>query len=343
MGLANGKITGRRDRLARVFAKIGVTRLLEAMPQHPVLIVLNYHRIGDGAQSEFDSGVYSATVDEFEAQISYLHRRYHIASLPEVLDMLEGKIPKRPSILITFDDGYIDNYLYAFPILRKYGVQGVFFLPTAFIGTGRLPWWDVVAYMLKKTRKKSIRVTYPEIAEFDLESHGLAIASMRLASFYRRPITRDFDKVYAELENVCEVRRPQDVSEPRFLNWGQAREMLQAGMAFGSHTHEHPMLSSLTPREQQEEIRISRKIIEEQLGIKIDTFAYPYGVKHAFSDESVHEIRQLGYRAAFSFYGGINRLSDIQPYDIRRCDVGDSYSMLRLRTALGLVSCSSWF
>ena len=65
-------------------------------------------------------------------------------------------------MLITFDDGYRDNYTLAFPILRKHGVQAVFFLPTAFIGTGKLPWWDVIAYIIKHSVKKHIHIEYPE-------------------------------------------------------------------------------------------------------------------------------------------------------------------------------------
>src|ERR1043166_4490896 len=61
--------------------------------------------------------------------------------------------PLRSSVLLTFDDGYLDNYTLAFPVLRSHGVQAVFFLPTAFIGTAHLPLWDVIGYVVRQTRK----------------------------------------------------------------------------------------------------------------------------------------------------------------------------------------------
>jgi peptidoglycan/xylan/chitin deacetylase (PgdA/CDA1 family) len=63
-----------------------------------------------------------------------------MATLEEALAMLDGEAPRGTSVLITLDDGYLHNYTLAFPILRRHGVQSVFFLPTAFVGTGKLPW-----------------------------------------------------------------------------------------------------------------------------------------------------------------------------------------------------------
>jgi peptidoglycan/xylan/chitin deacetylase (PgdA/CDA1 family) len=53
-------------------------------------------------------------------------------------------------VLLTFDDGCRDNYDLAFPILRSHGVQGVFFLPTAFIGTDAIAWWDEIANLIQR-------------------------------------------------------------------------------------------------------------------------------------------------------------------------------------------------
>jgi peptidoglycan/xylan/chitin deacetylase (PgdA/CDA1 family) len=83
-------------------------------------------------------------------------------------------------VFITFDDGYIDNYRLAFPILEKHGVQDVFFLPTAFVGTGLLPWWDVIAYVVKGSRNSAIRLEYPEPSSFDLARDGQSSRIMHI-------------------------------------------------------------------------------------------------------------------------------------------------------------------
>src|SRR5438270_6415577 len=128
----------KRDRLASFSAFVGATSLMERCPRRPSLIVLNYHRLGDGTKCPYDSDVFSATADQFEQQVRYLKTKYRVASLAEAQDFIERPSNQLPQVLITFDDGYLDNFELAFPILRKHGVPATFFLPTSFIGTDRL-------------------------------------------------------------------------------------------------------------------------------------------------------------------------------------------------------------
>jgi peptidoglycan/xylan/chitin deacetylase (PgdA/CDA1 family) len=258
--------------------------------------------------------------------------------------MLNGSVPRRASVLITFDDGYLDNYTLAFPILRSHGIQGVFFLPTAFVGTTKVPWWDAIAYLIKKSRRKSIGLDYPHPAAFDLENEGAARVSMQVLHRFIQPDVTDPGRFIADLEKVCETRRPEGSADRLFMNWEEAREMQQSGMAFGSHTHTHEILSKLAPAQQREELFSSREILERELGRQIDTLAYPVGQRYCFSEDTVEALKETGYRAAFSFYGGLNRPGQMQPFDIRRYSVGDqSHARLRLQTALAAVSGTRWF
>ena len=335
---------GKREFVARACSRTGITKVLESLPQRPVLIILNYHRVGNAADTPYDSGTFSATPEELDSQLAYLKRRFNMATLETALDMLTGDAPRRTSVLITFDDGYLDNYTLAFPILRKHGVEGVFFLPTAFVGTGRLPWWDAIAYMIKKSRKKSIALDYPHPATFDLENDGAAPVSMQILHAFIQPAVKDPARFITDLEKACETARPERSAERLFLSWEEAREMQRCGMAFGSHTDTHEVLSKLSRERQREEVFRSREILERELDRRIDTLAYPVGQRYCFSPDTVEALQQTGYRAAFSFYGGLNRPGEMQPFDIRRYSVGDqSYARLRLQTALAAVSGTRWF
>jgi peptidoglycan/xylan/chitin deacetylase (PgdA/CDA1 family) len=336
--------TGIRELVARTCAKTRLTPLLERMPQRRVLIILNYHRIGDAAQTPYDPGVFSATKEEFEAQIAYVKNHFHIATLEESLAMINGGGPSGASVLITFDDGYVDNYTLAFPVLRSHGLQAVFFLTTAFVGTGHLPWWDTVAYIVKQSRNNLIHLGYPEPATFDLQQLGVNQATMRILRLYKKSSMKDHERFCGELEAACGASRPQGDVERCFMNWEEVREMQQAGMAFGSHTHTHQILTTLAPRQQQTEFGVSREILEHELRTRIDVLAYPVGGRHAFSDESILGLKNTGYRAAFSFYGGLNCPGKMQPFDIRRNDVShQSYSRLRLQTTIGALTATRWF
>ena len=337
----------KRERVASWSARLGITRLFEALPQRPILLVLNYHRIGDPDQTPYDPGTFTATTQEFDQQIDCLKKRFSIITLDEALAVVEGKqqIP-RTNVLITFDDGYLDNYREAFPVLRAHGVSASFFLPSYFIGTRHLPWWDVIAYVIKRSRKRRIQITYPVAATFDIDQNGLTRTIAQILHLAVQPESRNRDTFLEKLEEACDSARPQgDAAERCFLSWDEAREMLRSGMAFGSHTHSHEILSTLPATDQYQELVRSQAVLKAELGRPIDALAYPVGLKHTFTGETIDAARSAGYRAAFSFYGGLNRPGRMEAFDVRRYPAVWGYSLNRLRLQTAWVSAlgEGWF
>jgi peptidoglycan/xylan/chitin deacetylase (PgdA/CDA1 family) len=334
---------GKREFVATVSNSIGLTNILEFLPQKNILLILNYHRIGSAAETPYDPNVFSATAEEFSRHIALFKRRFHIATLEEALSIAQGAPCRGTVLLITFDDGYIDCYTQAYPILRSHGIPATFFLPTAFVGTGQLPWWDKIAYIVKKSRHPRFRLAYPHIAEFDLERDGPVETSRRVLEFFRQPAASDTPHFMSELQDACGVAAPSGDTERCFLSWDEAREMQAHGMTFGSHTHRHEILSKISISDQEEEIRISRRILEKEMHVTIDTLAYPVGLRNCFSPDTHSVLEKAGYRAAFSYYGGINHPGDTRLFDIKRFGVGDqSYTRLSLQTALASSTGSYW-
>jgi hypothetical protein len=121
---------GKRELLARVLCRLGLPFAFERLPPRDVLVVLNYHRIGDPREDPYDSGVFSATPAEFDQQLSALRHAGVLVSPQAALAFVEGRETDSPPcyrVLITFDDGYLDNYQLAFPVLRSHGAEAVFF------------------------------------------------------------------------------------------------------------------------------------------------------------------------------------------------------------------------
>ena len=334
----------KRGLVAKASGSLGITRILESLPKRDVLIVLNYHRIGNANESPYDPGVFSATAEEFEWQIAYLKRRYYLTNLDEAVSMITGSIPLRTSVLITFDDGYLDNYSLAFPVLRSHAAQAVFFLTTSFVGTNHVPWWDVIAYIIKNSRKDVIQLQYPERIEFDLRRQGLNEVIVRTLQLYKRPDVKLQERFIQELEAACESSAPSSSAARCFMNWDEAREMQHGGMVFGSHTHTHEILSKLPVERQLEEARQSRETLESQLNHRVDVLAYPVGGRNCFTPETIEALESCGYRAAFSFYGGFNLPGEMQPFNICRVGVGpQSQSRFRLKMALAALTGTRWF
>src|ERR1700722_2599054 len=181
-------ILSRRNRIAAGADRFGLVSVIRLLPERPSLVVLNYHRIGDPQTTQWDSGVFSTDEDQFRHQISYLKSKYPIVDLEQALAFVEGRVKlTRTSVLITFDDGYLDNYQIAFPILREFQVPATFFLPTSFIGTNRIPWWDTIAYLLKRCPKLSISITYPTHCTFKLDRQSIASTVLQIFDLYKSP------------------------------------------------------------------------------------------------------------------------------------------------------------
>jgi peptidoglycan/xylan/chitin deacetylase (PgdA/CDA1 family) len=311
--------------------------VLSQIPVRNSLMVLDYHRIGDAEADAFDPGVFSATGERFDDQISYLKRKYTLVTLDEALAPAartsNGKT-RRGRVLITFDDGYRDNYDIAFPILRSHGVQGVFFLCTDMVGSNSVPWWDRVASLMRTARVRRFTLRYPQELAVDLDQVGFNKNLRAVLNEYKRSENSDKVRFFSELKDAMQGEEVP-VTSRRFLSWAEAGEMIRGGMAIGSHTVSHPILSQLPPERQFEELSNSRAILKSQLGIEADVFAYPVGSEHSFSAVTQKLVKEAGYRAAFSYYGGTNPPGTINPYDIKRVRV-EFQSLARFRVQMGV-------
>ena len=336
---------GKRELLARGLLWSGAPFLLSQLPARDSLLVLNYHRIGNAGDDLFDPGVFSATAEEFSDQIAYLKRRVSPVTLEEALAFIGGTLKekaRRCRVLITCDDGYLDNYAVAYPILRSYGVQGVFFLATDMVGSCQVPWWDHIAYVVKTARRRAFSIHYPDGLAVDIDRNGLAESLQAILKLYKRPGNADPARFIRELAEEARGEDPPATLR-RFLSWDEAREMIRGGMAIGSHTHTHHVLSQLEPERQLEELFQSRAILKEQLGIEADVLAYPVGRKVSFTGQTQMLVRNAGYRAAFSSYGGINMQGKTSPYDVKRTKmVSQSWSRFGVRTAVCRSTGSYW-
>lgn len=324
----------------------GISSLLSLMPAKDSLLVLTYHRIGEVDTDPWDPAIISATGEEFDEQIAYLKRKHALVTLEEALAFVDGTDrdkSNRCRVLITFDDGYLDNYQIAFPVLKSHGAQGVFFLCSNIVGSGHVPWWDHVAYLVKNGSRQKFSLSFPRAIEFDLAKDGLTECLRKILDLCKTPANIDLDRFIQGLkEAVGGKDLPTGIR--RFLTWDDAREMLAGGMAVGAHTHTHPMLSKLTEDEQRRELTLSRDVIGERLGVKVDSLAYPFGSRTAFTRKTEQIAEELGFRGAFSYYGNMtNQRQNLERFNLKRVTVGSqSWTRMKVQTEVCRVSGVFW-
>lgn len=302
--------------IIRAMQKLGLLRTLELRQSKPGILIINHHRIGEADETSFDRDLFSATADELDAQVQYFKQRAPIVSGEELEDLVSGrKQVKRLHVVFTFDDGYLDNYTKALDVFRSAGSTAAFFLVSDYVGTATVPWWDEIAYLVRNTKRTEIRLTYPVPLKVSLngQREGSIATILR---HYKRVDNVCVDDFLAEVRHETECEVPE--TGRRFLDWNEAKEMQDAGMAIGSHTRSHAILGRLSPELQKQELEESKRQIEAHLGGRVRGLAYPVGTRDCFSEATERIALNAGYSMCFSAYGGMNEATHLKPSNLLR-------------------------
>src|SRR5689334_20300055 len=144
----------KKDLLASALVRLGLLRHVSRL-QRKGLVILAYHRIRPeraGDETMFDEAVLGPTQVSFDRQVKWLKANFDILSEGEILDVIRARKPFNcRCAAITFDDGYRDNYTLTFPVLRRHSVPAIFFVCPGLIDSRQLGWWDLIAYLVKKS------------------------------------------------------------------------------------------------------------------------------------------------------------------------------------------------
>jgi peptidoglycan/xylan/chitin deacetylase (PgdA/CDA1 family) len=295
------------------------------------LTVVNYHRIDDPYRKDFDSFKpnVSATPQDFDRQMEYLAKWFHVVSLKDIVEWLDGRRDLPPyAALITFDDGYLDNYTSAFPILRKYNFPALIFLTTGHIGTDAPFYWDMAAYCFSHTENDHL--TFPDgHVEGWSDQQQLERVSKNWIELMKTLPQNEKLKYVGNLPVLLGVSVPAGFFQTLMMNWDQVREMQKDGVEFGAHTMHHPILTRISLEQVREEVVGSKSRIEEELGEPVLGFAYPNGQASDLNEGIEKIVADAGIRAAFTLLSGPSSLGEVKrnPYAIRRIFISHRHTL----------------
>jgi peptidoglycan/xylan/chitin deacetylase (PgdA/CDA1 family) len=299
------------------------------------ILTLNWHRIGHGADSAFDRSLWSATPDAFEAQVRTLKQDFDIIRPNDLADVFTHGNGRY--VLLTFDDGYRDNYEQAFPILKAHGVPATFFISTGFLDHPRLAWWDEVAWMVRqcKTRRLPVSGWLDRPLSWNAGDCEPAIEAL-LRRYKMLPGCQTESYLNYLALATGSGRFPSKAFENYWMTWDMVRALQRGGMAIGGHTVSHPVLARLPREHQAREIRECGMRIAEELGEPMAYFSYPVGAPTAFDKETQNCMVREGVQFAFSYYGGYCRFDGWDPLNIPRTPVETYFSPSRFRSIVTL-------
>ena len=303
-------------------------------------IVLCYHRT---ANTEVDPWQLAVSPKNFEEQLQVL-KNYNVVTTGQLLKHLTNGTLKNKMVCITFDDGYVDNYEIAKPLLERYNCPSTFFIPVHFIGQQKLFWWDELQNIIlgKHNLPQCLSMLISNnVLHFDLkdeaqfnEAHYKTNASWiwceetktKRAELYIEIWKRLRPLKYREISEIIENLRLWCLCNVTFdnnsypMNLDQLKEIVAHPLIdVGIHTVTHPALAFHTRQDQLTEIKGCKQQLEELANRSITTIAYPYGI---YNEDTINISKELGIESGFTTQGNVIRSKD-NPLQLARFHIKD--------------------
>jgi len=281
----------------------------------PSLVILNYHR---------------ATGGDLRQHLCYLRRHYRVMHLEAALEELytpnKGELQRRDrrtSLVLTFDDGYHDNYTHGFKPARELQVPITIFLIPGYIESGGLFWWQEGNQLVSHAQVDEATVeegTY----HLDKSNEREALAQVIDARVRHTTSVVEREAFLVSVRKILAVPSSGIAGESATspLTWTEVQEMEESGwVSFDSHTMHHPILAYLTdPAEVRYEVNECRVLLERQLGHPVRAFAYPVGQPEHIGYNALRAVQEAGYNWALTTIDGFNTPTS-DPYLLRRVEV----------------------
>ncbi len=302
-------------------------------------VILMYHQV---CEKKADPWQLAVTPENFQYQLNHLKNHFDVVSVDELVATLKTGRLNGNLAAITFDDGFIDNYTNAAPLLEWFELPATFYLTSGAIRSPKLFWWDELQSIILLTetlpRKLAIKIgTDDFVFEFKRDEVLRPNLSQEILSWsYGLPVKNERIDLYFKLwQRIQPLQHLDQYTIMRTLRRWSKLEYIPMGInapmqpyqvkklsdnklfTLGGHTVNHAMLSAQTELVQSYEIKDCKIDIEEISGKSVKGFAYPYG-KYNHATKSL--LEQNGYNYGLTTeQGPVTVNSDI--YELPRVQI----------------------
>jgi len=239
----------------------------------------------------------------FERQIQYLKNKYEIIS-PKHIDVTRNRFA-RHRVLITFDDGFRNNYEVAVPILHQHGVPAVFFISSRHCEPGKYLWFTYLRALFSHFKGNGFTY-HGEFMSMSPEFRSRTIRRLydHLLSLKPHPSAM-YQEIEAELPPICDFVQQMEIeSQYAGMTAQQVFELSDDPLfSCGAHTVDHPCLSLCEPEVAEQQIRVNKSWLERVTGKPCEWIAYPKG---DYDRRSIDFCRQAGFSSAFAVNPQLN-------------------------------------
>lgn len=281
------------------FRRLGGDVFFRHLHRHRIPVLM-YHGVLPDDSPFAENNWLQVRCSEFDLQLDFLSRHYQIISVAQALS---GSYQKAglPPVLVTFDDGYANNFQYALPILKKYKAPACIFVTTAYLDTKQLFWWD------------RLHLAFPEGGQ-----GGANIAWLK---------SLPAEQIELEVDGIVRAagrQIPEQATDAfRCMSREELLQTHASGLVeFGSHTHRHQIIEHMDAMAVAETLRSSQQVFEA-MGIAAPYFAAPNG---DYTDAQIDLIRAQGFSACFATHEMLWSI-DSGTYRIPRLGIGRGASL----------------
>lgn len=294
--------------------------------------ILCYHRVLPRNQMLSDvspNRSLCVSLERFEEQVRVLSENYKIISIDEMISRIHWKHGDF-AVAITFDDGYKDNYLHAYPVLKKYNVPATIYMTTRFLQGDTSMWWRELWERLELDETISISVNNTNYVWRTL-SRDLKIKCFKEI----RQILLGTDRnTYLSLVKQISVNGSPKAYPDLCLSSDEIMHLDHEGLVtIGSHTHNHFCLTNLTKNEVAEEMSRSKEILEGLLKKPVRHLAYPYGKPKEAGDREFSLAKDCGYETGVTTVNsGLSPSSNV--FSLQRLEIREHVNSEKLHILL---------
>lgn len=304
------------------------------------LFIAMYHYTRDLAHSRYPR-IKGLDYRLFEQQLLFFKENFHVVTMEDVLAVMEngGVIPDN-ALLLTFDDGYIDNFTVALPLLRKYGLQGSFFIPGKTFAENALLDVNKIHFILASAPEKELKDDLLQLLNQHRGDASLGFPSNEeLYERYAVPNRFDSGDVVF-VKRVLQTAIPEetrskiasvlfkkyvglsesDFSRELYMNRDQIRCLKENGMFIGLHGYDHYWLGNLSQEEMERDIGMALEVMDEFIDRDRWVMNYPYG---NYNEGVLEYIAGHGCGMGLTTEARVADLEEDDRYRIPRLDCND--------------------
>lgn len=305
------------------------------------LYIAMYHYTRDLKHSRYPE-IKGLDKELFKNQIEFMKNSFNVVTMEQVLENIQGEgmhgLPEN-ALLLTFDDGYADNYTVAYPILEEYGLQGSFFIPGKTFATHQLLDVNKIHYILAsadiyklvddlKKQMDYYRGSEYQYASTDELFHEYAVANrfdIKETIFVKRMLQTVLPEKLRNTISSNLFEKYVGVTEEQlayelYMTEEQIRTMKRHGMFIGIHGYDHYWLGNLPKDKMKQDILMALDTLDEFIDRKQWVMNYPYG---SYNQEVIRYIRQQGACIGLTTDVRVAELGKDSAFELPRLDCND--------------------